>query len=427
MEITLNNITSEKCKEICRIFLIDDNRKEIYKSENIKINNEEIILINGASGTGKTTFAKDLARTYRFIRIKDDFQKNIPIIDVFADDLAQSMFYLNVVGLAEPFLYLTSYDKLSTGQQFRFLLAYMISLGEKKIFIDEFCSYLDRKTAQIVAYNFQKVARKLGVQLLLVTAHDDLASWINPDMTIVMSFNHKIEIICSKKSSNPNFITRCVVESGTINDYRALEHFHYADRINEENLTDYNVNYFNLKFDGELMGVMIIKCPYTNNQEDSEFIYLNEYVGVVHRIILHPMVRGLGLTKLFFSEVRKKLNYKVYYAASALALYIPFFEKNGFLKIGDFQYHQLPEYKFVEEHLATKDKKIQSSVLDKLNTIFSKYLFWEYDVFCEALKHPKTYTEADFNNFIKGIFSEDEIREYFEIIKFFRMGKYVYK
>lgn len=75
-------------------------------------------------------------------------------------------------------------SELSDGQKYRYKLAKALWMGRKTIVMDEFCSTLDREAARIVAYLFQKNARRNGMTLIVATTHRDLLEDLKPTLLV---------------------------------------------------------------------------------------------------------------------------------------------------------------------------------------------------------------------------------------------------
>lgn len=142
--------------------------------------NWQIGLIVGASGTGKTTIAKELfpdAYVERFEytheSILDDMSETATVSQITKT--------LTSVGLASVPSWLKSYDVLSNGEKMRCDLARAI-LSDNKLFVfDEFTSVVDRNVAKIGSFAMQKAIRKTEKQFIAVTCHYDVEDWLLPD------------------------------------------------------------------------------------------------------------------------------------------------------------------------------------------------------------------------------------------------------
>ena len=128
--------------------------------------------------------------TFRPIRSKK------PLIELLGtNDVRLALSLLGLAGMSEPALYLKRFQELSRGQQYRAMLARLIASGSNAWVADEFCTNLDPVTANVVAYNVQRIARKLGVTLIAATPHcTEFLCSLNPDIVVVLtsSWEHYI-------------------------------------------------------------------------------------------------------------------------------------------------------------------------------------------------------------------------------------------
>jgi ABC-type ATPase with predicted acetyltransferase domain len=149
----------------------------------------EIYLITGPSGSGKTTLLNELINTngtsaslHRVGNIHfptnynpaqfEEIISEEPLIDVFdLNDIHAALHLMGLVGLSDAYIYLKRYHELSKGQQFRVQLAKLIISGANVWIIDEFCSNLDPVTASVVSDKLQRVARQLGVTVIIAAPH----------------------------------------------------------------------------------------------------------------------------------------------------------------------------------------------------------------------------------------------------------------
>ena len=98
---------------------------------------------------------------------------SVRVIEVLSMVLSLLYIYWALLGTSEPGLYLKRFDELSKGQQYRAMLAKLISTKTNVWFADEFCAYLDPVTANVVAHNVQRTARKLGITVVAAAPHCD--------------------------------------------------------------------------------------------------------------------------------------------------------------------------------------------------------------------------------------------------------------
>jgi len=147
----------------------------------------EILVVTGPSGSGKTSLIDALtvagegrkaagvageirfppdARVGRFQRIRS----RKPLIElVGAHDLKRGLHVLGLAGLSEAYLYLKRFQELSAGQQHRAMLAALLASDANVWLADEFCANLDVVTANLVASNLQKIARRAGATVVVAT------------------------------------------------------------------------------------------------------------------------------------------------------------------------------------------------------------------------------------------------------------------
>jgi ABC-type glutathione transport system ATPase component len=137
-------------------------------------------LIVGASGTGKTTIAKELFPTayfdgYEYIHssVIDDMPERAKMDEVTR--------MLNSVGFSSPPSWLKPYSVLSNGQKMRVDMARALLMDEPLVVFDEFTSVVDRQVAQVGSYAVQKAVRKANRQFIAVGCHYDVEDWLLPD------------------------------------------------------------------------------------------------------------------------------------------------------------------------------------------------------------------------------------------------------
>lgn len=142
--------------------------------------NWQIGLIVGASGTGKTTIARELfpdayvtAFDYQAKSILDDMPKHCSVQEI------TTMF--SSVGFASPPSWLKPYSVLSNGEKMRVDLANALLRPEPLVVFDEFTSVVDRVVAQAGSYAVQKAIRRTDRKFIAVTCHYDVEDYLQPD------------------------------------------------------------------------------------------------------------------------------------------------------------------------------------------------------------------------------------------------------
>ncbi len=148
----------------------------------------QVVYITGASGAGKTVILGELkGKMAGVIDLADiELAKDRAVVDCFGDiELGEVLGYLGMAGLSDAAALLRDAWHLSEGQRYRFRLAVAMSRKPEFIFIDEFCSTLDRITAAVVAHNVRRFADKYKTTFVVATSHDDLLEDLAPDVVVI--------------------------------------------------------------------------------------------------------------------------------------------------------------------------------------------------------------------------------------------------
>lgn len=177
----------------------------LFADLNFRVARGEIALICGPSGAGKTTLLSILQRKLinaghrpsglsgrLWVRPSLDVSvlqalgNEKPLIDALGgSSFDESLYALNVSGLAEAHLYLKRFRELSNGQRYRAMMAKLIASNADVWIADEFCATLDPVTASIVARNLRRCAKRLRVTVLLAAASwADFIHELRPDTVI---------------------------------------------------------------------------------------------------------------------------------------------------------------------------------------------------------------------------------------------------
>lgn len=141
--------------------------------------NWQIGVIVGASGTGKSTIAKELFNEelingfeYKAKSVIDDMPKSAKIDDI------TKMFYS--VGFGSVPSWLKHYAVLSNGEKMRVDLARAL-LEKDFVCFDEFTSVVDRQVAQTACIAINKAIKKTNKKFVAVSCHYDILDWLQPD------------------------------------------------------------------------------------------------------------------------------------------------------------------------------------------------------------------------------------------------------
>lgn len=193
---------TDRVLEIAEAFGLGLDNKEfvVFDNQPIEINQGDVVYVTGQSGSGKSTVLRELTTKMREEGlVVTDIDKiellDKPLIDQIGKDTAEALNYLSIAGLNDAYLFIRKPAELSDGQRYRFRLAKLIESGTKVWVADEFLAVLDRTTAKVIAFNLQRVARKVGATLMVATTHTDMVNDLAPNLYIEKRYREKIEII----------------------------------------------------------------------------------------------------------------------------------------------------------------------------------------------------------------------------------------
>jgi ABC-type polar amino acid transport system ATPase subunit/GNAT superfamily N-acetyltransferase len=273
----------------------------------------QIGVIVGASGTGKTTIAKELFEKayitnfeYTNNTILDDMPEHCSIDDI------TKMF--NSVGFSSPPSWLKPYAVLSNGQKMRVDLANALLQKEELIVFDEFTSVVDRNVAKIGSYAVQKAIRKTNKKFIAVACHNDIIDWLLPDWifdTDSMTFQ-KFE---GQKKNRPK-IKFEIYKAGNKKIWEVFAKHHYLSHYHNNASTVY-VAYVNEQLAG-FISIIHQPHPKVNN------------IKRIHRLVILPDYQGIGIgVKLteYIGKIYKNDGYRYTITTSAPSL-INYFKKS---------------------------------------------------------------------------------------------------
>ena len=184
-------------------------------------------LIVGASGTGKTTIARELfpdAYIERFEYTHECLLDDMPQ-GVSVSDITRA---LTSVGFSSVPSWLKSYAMLSNGEKMRCDLARAILSDNKMFVFDEFTSVVDRNVARVGSYAMQRAVRKAGKQFVAVTCHYDVEDWLLPDW--VFDTNTMTFRICEgQKKNKPECRLRVYETKAKDHYWRIFGKYHYLN------------------------------------------------------------------------------------------------------------------------------------------------------------------------------------------------------
>ncbi len=173
-----------------------------------------VILITGASGTGKTLLLEALdnsiqsplvstngtaaVRTQGIVGWMEDFRTQRPLIEELARvrGAEAAIAALNRTGLSEAFVYLKPYRLLSRGQKYRARLARLLLSKANIWLLDEFCADLDPISAKIVAFNLRKLAvRNKVIAIVAAANHRHFLDALKPSQVISFEMGARFRVM----------------------------------------------------------------------------------------------------------------------------------------------------------------------------------------------------------------------------------------
>lgn len=313
-ELVLESKPSENfySQKACNSMDIDVSKKlkHEFKITGEFLNDFNIGLIFGASGSGKTTIAKKIFNK----EIKNILDENIPVIEQFPENLSydERANFLNSVGLSQVVCWIRPVCTLSNGQKFRAEIAVQCAFAKDDIVvIDEWTSVVDRVVAKAMSNSIQKFARKFNKKIVLISCHEDVEDWLSPDWKIdcnTQAYENNRGSLRQRKERLEFKIKQCDKSS-----WKMFSKYHYlSDKVPGGANIFYGI-FLNEKQIG-------FQC-FSN--------YVPDMVGkkrIYHsnRTVIHPDYVGFGLGVKLINETSKiveSMGFKVMAKFSSIPVY----------------------------------------------------------------------------------------------------------
>lgn len=184
-KIILENVITQDVYTdyVMNTFDIQDREKTLteinYNLSEAKNFDWNIGVILGGSGSGKTSLLKKMG-VLRYSQF--DNRSLISNFDFLSPEEATAL--LLGMGLSSVPSWLRPFSKLSNGEQYRAILAYLVATsGDSCILVDEFTSVVNRDVAKSMSFTLQKYLRKHNKRIILASCHYDILDWLQPDWT----------------------------------------------------------------------------------------------------------------------------------------------------------------------------------------------------------------------------------------------------
>ena len=178
---------------------LSDTEFVIYDNFELTVEDKDVVYITGQSGSGKSLLLKALAKKMeddqRVVALLEDIVlEDVPVIDQVGSTFSEGLDFLAKAGVSDAFLYVRKPSELSDGQRYRVKLAKLIESRAEVWVADEFGAVLDRVTAQTIAYNMSRTARRAGASLIVATTHVDLVEELGPDLIVTKHYRERIKV-----------------------------------------------------------------------------------------------------------------------------------------------------------------------------------------------------------------------------------------
>lgn len=272
---------------------------------NIPIENKawNIGLIVGASGSGKTTIAKNVFKNFELFSGFDWSDRSV--VDDFKDDLSAKQITesLSKVGFSSPPDWLKPFAVLSNGQKMRVELARLILECNKPVIYDEFTSVVDRQVAKIGSAAIQKFIRKNNKQFIAVSCHFDIIEWLQPDWVYDCNSNQFKWVRLRRPEIQIN------IRKAQQSEWALFRPFHYLSSAHNASAHKYIAEY-----DGQPIGwCSVLHLPHPSSKK----------LKRLHRTVVLPDFQGLGIGfqfRCFICELYRQQGFKVTTVTSSPAL-----------------------------------------------------------------------------------------------------------
>lgn len=287
--------------------MFDVDMKEVKKEFNVDIPIEDhdwhIGLIVGASGTGKTTIAKEVFKDFELFK-GYEWSGNA-VVDDFPDDLSAKQITeaLSKVGFSSPPDWLKPFSVLSNGQKMRAELARVILEEDKPIIYDEFTSVVDRQVAKIGSSAIQKFIRKMDKQFIAVSCHYDIEEWLEPDWVYDVN-THEFYWGSLRRPE-----IEVTIRKAQQSEWKEFMDFHYLSH-------DHNKSAH--KYIAEIGGQPVAWCSVLHFPHPKA-----KNIKRLHRTVVKPDYQGIGLGYKFrcvIASMYKNDGYRVTTSTSSPAL-----------------------------------------------------------------------------------------------------------
>ena len=299
--------TSFRCTKAANSLDIDVEKKAVHHFEvsaDVK-SDFSIGLVVGASGSGKTTFAKHVWGNECFDEILDPKK---PVIEQFPEHYSydECAAMLSGVGLTAVPCWIRPAYTLSNGQRARAECALQMAQTDRQmIVIDEWTSVVDRTVAKVMSHCIQKHARKTGKQIILLSCHYDVAEWLNPDWIIDCNKQEYVDRRLLRREFQRSEKLEFQIREVGRESWKYFSKYHYLS----DRLAGGFQLFYGLFVNDDQVGFLAFSnyVPHRKGTKEKMKLHFN-------RLVIHPDFCGLGIGIKFLdaaSEIVKSQGYEV--------------------------------------------------------------------------------------------------------------------
>ncbi|WP_049140260.1 ATP-binding cassette domain-containing protein [Klebsiella variicola] len=179
---------------------LDEKEWVLYDNLELNIDQGDVVYVTGQSGSGKSVVLRELQKLMaaegKSVASIDQFtfEDDKNVIDQIGKTTSDALGLLSMAGLNDAYLFVRKSSEMSDGQKYRLKIAKLIESGADVWVADEFGAVLDRVTAQVVASNLQRAARKVGATVIVATTHEDLVNALRPSVQITKHFKERVKV-----------------------------------------------------------------------------------------------------------------------------------------------------------------------------------------------------------------------------------------
>ena len=344
----------------------------LYEGFHLRLRAGEVVAVVGPSGCGKTTLLRAVAAAVPEAIVVDPARlarSAKPAVAVVKGDLPARLEILSRCGLAEAGVLVTPARRLSGGQRHRLALAVAIARavragGPRLVLIDEFASTLDATTAEVLAGQIPRLARRFGLGMVVATVRQHLLGLLRPAAVVVKPLGEPPRVVRVARadaeeglfSPGPARPRDWPIVAGTIRDYRALGRFHYVAGPPAAHKRVWVVpvpSGLRRLGDPVLAAVLVVSPPVLNCRgrnlaTGGRFLIrravetdrrlaaalLNAELECISRVVVHPTYRGCGLAVRLVRHALATAATPLVEALATMGAVHPFFERAGMTCFG---------------------------------------------------------------------------------------------